>query len=392
MTRDLRFRIDPQGRLEIVDPGFDSLALLQTVDPGFVVREAPLEGFSRPRFRYARAATAGIAASDLTKASTSELWALHAMQMGLSPRARPRKLRGFASLLELKIELARRLMQACALCARRCGVDRTRGELGVCRLGADALVSEHFVHVAEEAPINPSLVLNLAGCGLRCRFCQQWRLLEPGRADGERLDASLWRHLDRTGARSLSFVGGNPDESLYAILRFLQHAPRWSLPVVWNNHAFSTPEVLTLLDGVVDAYIPDLKYGSDLCGRALSGISSYPDTAIAAIGAMVAQGVPVIVRILVLPGHVDCCHIPALERLRTLRSSNLTLSIRDQYCPDWQVTPADLDLSRRPYASEIEQVRNWVLQHGLKLVADHDSPRGTVTPAGLAGANNGGQS
>lgn len=274
-----------------------------------------------------------------------------------------------ASLLDLKIELARRVIVACRLCAHRCGVDRTAGEKGVCRLGAEAVVAEHFVHIAEEAPINPSLVLNLSGCGLRCRFCQQSALLDPATVAGEKLEPTLWPKLQTSGARSLSFVGGNPDESLYAILRLLVTAPAdWQLPLVWNCHGYGTLETVRLLESVVDVYVPDFKYGNEACGRRLSAVADYPATAQAAIAEMLDQGVPVIVRILVLPGHFECCHAPTLDYLAAIARPGLQVSVRGQYCPDWKITAEDGALARRPAPDETNAVRDLARHLGLSII------------------------
>src|SRR5262249_25666143 len=157
------------------------------------------------------------------------------------------------SLLDLKIELADRALRSCWLCARDCRVDRTKGGRGTCGLGQAAIVAEAFTHIAEEPPINPSFLISLAGCGLRCRFCQQHELLFPRKVRAARLEPSFWRQIDLTGARSLSFIGGNPDENLAAILRFLRATPSdWHLPIVWNTHAYVPVDTVDLLDGVVD--------------------------------------------------------------------------------------------------------------------------------------------
>jgi putative pyruvate formate lyase activating enzyme len=224
------------------------------------------------------------------------------------------------------------------------------------------------VHIGEEPQINPSLVLSLAGCGLRCRFCQQGPLLEPAGVSADPLGPALWPRLETRGARSLSFVGGNPDESLFAVLRFLAAAPAdWRLPVVWNNHGYSTLDTLRLVDGVVDCYLPDFKYGSEACGRRLSGVPDYPATALAAVTAMLGQGVPVIVRVLVLPGHLECCHAPVLGALAALPQANLIVSVRGQYCPDWRITARDGALARRVAPEETEAVRQMAGELGLRL-------------------------
>lgn len=368
----LRVRVGSCGEIEIVDPGFDALELLRGIDPAFRVEQAVLPIAHRlPAFQWTRDAGSGVTADALRSMSDDELWAAHDDLLtnqdgpGL---ATPRK--GEASLLTLKAHLARRLLRGCNLCARRCNVDRARGEIGVCGLGQDAFVAAHFVHIAEEPPINPSLVLNMNGCGLRCRFCQQHAILAPRSRGAEQLDAALWQRLDAKGARSLSFVGGNPDESLPAILEFLSVAPSdWCLPIVWNNHAYSTPEVLRLLDGVVDAYVPDLKYMNERCGKRLSGVANYPQTAANAIRAMLLQRIPVFVRVLVLPGHNNCCHLPAMEFLSELSGfENLFVSIRGQYSPDWKITARDGELCRRPEASEVQLIKARAAELGLHTV------------------------
>lgn len=367
----LRVRVDDQGALEIVDPGWDCLELLQSVEPGFRPRWEPFPSCVAPRFLRARVRPCGRSIHEIKEMPLDELWTAHTHAMqGRRNDSTKLPSGDQATLLDLKIEIAQRVLTRCMLCAHRCGVNRTAGEIGVCRLGAEGTVAEHFVHIGEEAPINPSLILNLAGCGLRCRYCQQGAILDPAKVIGERLDGSLWGKLDTEGARSLSFVGGNPDESLGAIVGFLASAPQdWALPVIWNSHAYATPETLTLLDGLVDAHVPDYKYGNETCGLRLSGARDYPVIAASAIQAMLAQEVPVIVRILVLPGHVECCHRPALESLAGLRDNGtLLISLRGQYCPDWRIGPRDGALTRRARAIEIEAVRAKAETLGFLLV------------------------
>jgi putative pyruvate formate lyase activating enzyme len=259
----------------------------------------------------------------------------------------------------------------------------------VCKLGANAQVVEHFVHIGEEPPINPSLMISLEGCGLRCKYCQQFPLLEPGTLASEPLKAGFWGMLDARHARSMSFIGGNPDESLAGILAFLVSIPgKWKLPIVWNNHAYSTPAALRLLHGVVDAYVPDFKYANDACGLQLSGVKSYAEVAANTIRAMLGQQVPVFVRLLVLPGHLQCCHLPAVRTLSSMNSEHLFVSLRGQYSPDHGVLNCDgsdralLQLSRRPSGYEIAEVRSAVVSSGLRLVQSGDVAEYVNTCAG----------
>jgi len=380
----VRIRLGARGRLEVIDPRPEDVPLLAQLDADFQVRTEPLPGFVRPRLGVTRDTPVGVETTELPTRSTAGLWALHAEASvgGVMPTVAGAGGAPRATLLDLKRTLARRALKDCHLCAHRCGVDRTVGAAGRCRLGAGAMVAEHFVHVAEEPQINPSMVVSLAGCGLRCRFCQQWALLDPSLRSDQPLDASLWPRLDRQAARSLSFVGGNPDESLPTILDFLAAAPAdWDLPVVWNTHAYATPEVLQLLNGVVDCYLPDFKFGGETCGRRLAGAPGYADVAAASIASMLAQGVPVIVRVLCLPGHLECCHLPALDRLAAMASSGtLLLSIRGQYCPDWKVRADAGSLGRRVTRAEVDALYRRAADLGLTVVADPARPQRGAFP------------
>jgi putative pyruvate formate lyase activating enzyme len=206
---------------------------------------------------------------------------------------------------------------------------------------------------------------------LRCQFCQQAGLLYPVKCGSVPLSQVHWGECALRGARTISFAGGNPDESLPGVLSFLARAPEsLQLPVVWNSNAYSTPETVALLEGVVDIYLPDFKFGCEDCANSLAGAPDYPELAAQSIVAYQAQGVPVIVRILVLPGHVDCCHTPALKVLSVLANPLLTISIRGQYRPLGGLLNDAGAMSGRASAEEVLHV----VQHarGLDLNMTED--------------------
>ena len=366
-----------------VDPDCCDVPFLQVLDPGFEVRQAPLEGFRGPRLVSASATgtdvrqlaqhrRGGTTSRGLDGVEARALWRAHDALVARARDARGLEgslSAGTVSLLDLKIELARRALRACRLCGHECRVDRLAGATGRCGLGADAVVAEAFVHVAEEPPINPALNLSLAGCGLRCQFCQQFLLLARRPAGSRPLDRTLWAELDLAAARSLAFVGGNPDESLYAILRFLRAAPaNFGLPVVWNSHGFATELVYRLLDGVIDAYVPDFKYWDDRCAERWSAARGYRARATRGLQAMARQKVPVFVRVLILPGHETCCHRPVLEWLAAECRDRVRVNLMAQYHPEFRVKPGEGPPGRRPHAGEVERLRARALALGLALV------------------------
>jgi putative pyruvate formate lyase activating enzyme len=363
-----RIRVLDDGRLEVVDPTFSDLPLLQEIDPHFRVETAPLLNFTSPRFQRLRKIGCALTREELSCLGDDRLWNLHDERLTHDGTIAERN-SDEASLLDLKIELARRQLTSCNLCAHRCGVNRLNSEVGLCGLGPEAHIGECFPHIAEEPPINPSYLINLYGCGLRCRHCQQPHLLDTSCLIGDPLTPLLWKDVMDWPVRSLSFAGGNPDENLYGILKLLNSAPEtFMLPIVWNCHGYTTPCTLKLLEGLIDAFIPDLKHWDDKCGRKLSSAPGYGRVALAAIDQMLAQNVPVLVRILVLPGHIDCCHLPSLDALNQVKTENLFVSIRDQYCPAFLVSPNDGPLARRPGKKEVKAVCEYAFRLGAKFV------------------------
>lgn len=191
----------------------------------------------------------------------------------------------------------------------------------------------------------------------------------------ERDPHPVWRSLDLAGARSLVFVGGNPTESLPAILEFLQAAPEdLRLSVGWNSSGFDSPQAIWLLAGICDVYLPDFTYGNDVCAEALSNAPGYVANAVAVIEEMCRQRVPVLVRLLVLPGHVECCHLPTLDRLGPARDL-ITLNVMDQYAPDFVVREDERPLGRRAWRGEVDRVRSAARGAGFGLLR----PAGTAS-------------
>ena len=169
----------------------------------------------------------------------------------------------------------------CLLCAHRCGVDRTRGPAGRCHEGTSVSVAGAGLHFGEEPPLvgarGSGLVL-IAGCNLACSSCEtaEFSLLRRGvTALGEDRLAALFLDLQRRGAANLNLV--TPTHVAPALLGALARAAEHGLelPIVWNCGGYESLEALHLLDGVVDVYLPDAKYGDDAAGLQLSGCAGY---------------------------------------------------------------------------------------------------------------------
>jgi putative pyruvate formate lyase activating enzyme len=187
----------------------------------------------------------------------------------------------------LAADLRRRAREAaehyrsCDLCAHRCLVDRTGGREGRCHEGTSVFVAGAGLHFGEEPPLvgtrGSGLVL-IGGCNLACVSCEtaEFSLLRRGvTAFSESQLAALFLDLERRGAANLNLV--TPTHVMPALLAGLARAAEhgFTLPVVWNCGGYESVEALRLLDGIVDVYLPDAKYGDDVAALRFSGCAGY---------------------------------------------------------------------------------------------------------------------
>lgn len=225
----------------------------------------------------------------------------------------------------------------CDVCAQRCHVDRTAGPAGVCHLGVDARIYKEYLHLGEEAALVPSHTVFTTGCNFRCVFCSDDRFVRRPQEFGVVIPPEALAHRiaqrRAQGATNVNFVGGVPDVNVLFILRTLQHCPD-DTHVVWNTNLWTTPEAMDHLDGVVGTWLADYKFGNDRCARKLAGgIRDYMGTLDPLLDKAVASRANVIVRHLVMPGHVACCTLPVIDRM----------------AQRWPDTPLNLMLGYHPF-------------------------------------------
>jgi putative pyruvate formate lyase activating enzyme len=235
-----------------------------------------------------------------------------------------------------RLRSARTHERRCLLCEHRCGIDRWAGERGPCKAGCEARVFRHRVEYGEELELIPSHLFYLSGCDLRCAFCiAEANAFDPRR--GRELtptffaEAVAWgRHQD---ARNVQWVGGEPTIHLPRILEVMATCPDLP-PVVWKSDFYGTPEAFALLEGIVDVYVADFKFGNDACATRIAGVENYVETVTRNL-LHVAERDDLIVRHLLLPGHFDCCYRPVVAWLRR-HLPRVKFSIRDGYLPRWR--------------------------------------------------------
>ena len=265
--------------------------------------------------------------------------------------------------------------EACKLCPRQCGVNRSAGQLGYCRCPDTALVAKTKLHKWEEPALagsGGSGAIFFGGCTLGCKYCQNSRI--SGGAVGKPTDAAGLRDMMESlivqGAENIDLV--TPTHYLPTIIPALQ--PKLPVPVVYNCGGYERVETLRQLDGLVDIYLPDLKYADGMLAKALSGAADYFPVATAAIREMVRQTGPVqwdgekvvrgtIIRHLILPGCVE-------NSLRVLDWSGDTfapgqvlVSLMRQYTPMGGLSaPFDRPITDEEY----DAVLSWMYLNDLQ--------------------------
>ncbi|MBU4031989.1 MAG: radical SAM protein, partial [Candidatus Thermoplasmatota archaeon] len=317
-----------------------------------------LEGQSRPRFHSVKDFRIDF---DPT-AEPEDLWNLHGRAMEQMKAGKSGK--GGMNLLDLKIALAGRMMDSCTLCERRCGADRNAGKRGKCNV-LEARITSEFMHYGEEPELVPSYTIFFSGCTFECVYCQNYDISQYASV-GEHYPASVVVEMidRRKSARNVNWVGGDPTSNLGFILEVLAHSDA-RLPQVWNSNMYLTPESMKLLDGIVDVYLTDFKYGNNDCARRLSKAERYWEI-ITRNHRLARQQSEVMIRHLVLPNHVECCSKPVLNWIAS-NLENVRVNIMAQYRPMYQA--AEYPEIKGPLGTlEFMEARGHALALGLELV------------------------
>ncbi len=242
----------------------------------------------------------------------------------------------------------------CECCPRKCKVNRLEGRVAVCGMGAGIQISHAGLHFGEEPPLSGtkgSGTIFFTGCNLRCVFCQNYQISQeyrqghPRTLTVEELAAEMLRLQDE-GAHNINFV--SPSHMIFQMAEAIQVAKEKGLaiPVVYNSNGYDSVDALRQIRGLVDIYLPDIKYLDNGLGKKFSAVIDYADIVLPVIREMLDQvghlqlddeGIAVrglLVRHLVLPGYVENSR-RCLRALADL-SPDTFVSIMSQYSPQYK--------------------------------------------------------
>ena len=281
----------------------------------------------------------------------------------------------------VRIKTAYQHLAACDVCPLKCGVNRMEDEHGVCKTGLLAQISSYGPHHGEEDPLRRqrgSGTIFFARCNLHCVFCQNADISQMGSGGEVEVEelAAIMLELQEMGCHNINLV--SPSHVVPQILAAVYIAGKAGLrlPLVYNTGGYDSLDMLALLEGVIDIYMPDMKYADEVTARKYSKIPNYPlinqatvremqcqvgDLQVDALG-IATQGL--LVRHLVLPNNLAGTE-QILHFLAENISSNVYLNLMDQYRPAHKAVNIP-GLNRVPNRQEYQQAVEMAMKFGLK--------------------------
>ena len=269
--------------------------------------------------------------------------------------------------------------KSCTLCARKCGVDRSVGNFGFCKMTDSVKIARAARHMWEEPPLSGtrgSGTIFFSGCSLSCVFCQNRSISHEGfgRAVSIERLSEIMLSLQTEGVHNINFV--TPTHFAPSIVYAVEMARNKGLllPIVYNTSSYDTPETIKMLKGTVDVYLPDLKYYRSKTAKEYSSAIDYVDVARRAIEEMHSQigecvfdsdGMMtrgIIVRVLLLPGHLAEAKL-TVKYLYETYGDSIYISLMNQYTP---MPGMPSPLNRRVSRDEYSELCDYAVKIGLK--------------------------
>ncbi|WP_304353762.1 radical SAM protein [Brachyspira innocens] len=295
--------------------------------------------------------------------------------------------------IDIAIDKAKTLYESCICCGHICGINRNENKIGRCKIFEDTYhikVASHTLHFGEEPMLvgeRGSGTVFFSSCNLNCVFCQNYQISNEGVGDAVNIEtlSDYFLNLEREGALNINLVSAT--HVIYPVLKGLKIALEkgLNLPIVYNTNGYDTKELLDCLDGIVDIYLPDLKYVFDDKAFKYSRAENYFNVAINAIEIMKSQvgdltvndnGIAergIIIRHLILPNNESDSYDVLIE-LKERGFLKSTISLMSQYNPKFKALDFE-NINRKLYKKEYDDVVDYALDLGFEnlLVQEMES-------------------
>ena len=295
--------------------------------------------------------------------------------------------------IDIAIDKAKTLYESCICCGHICGINRNENKIGRCKIFEDTYhikVASHTLHFGEEPMLvgeRGSGTVFFSSCNLNCVFCQNYQISNEGVGEAVNIETlgDYFLSLEREGALNINLVSAT--HVIYPVLKGLKIALEkgLNLPIVYNTNGYDTKELLDCLDGIVDIYLPDLKYVFDDKAFKYSRAENYFNVAINAIEIMKSQvgdltvndnGIAesgIIIRHLILPNNESDSYDILIE-LKERGFLKSTISLMSQYNPKFKALDFE-NINRKLYKKEYDDVVDYALDLGFEnlLVQEMES-------------------
>ncbi len=279
-----------------------------------------------------------------------------------------------------RIEKGYALLESCTVCPRECQVNRLKGKAGYCGIGLNPRVASHNVHHGEEPPISGtrgSGTIFFSGCNMRCKYCQNFPIsqLRHGKEITPQKLAEMMLYLQSKGCHNVNFV--TPSHLIPQIIQALFWAWErdFNLPLVYNTSGYDSIKTLELLDGIIDVYLPDMRYSDDTSAQELSSAENYVEINRLAVKEMYRQvgnlitdkqGIALkglIIRHLILPHHLAGSE-KTFQFIQREISDETYLSLMGQYFPSYKAGEC-VSIDRKITPEEYESAMESFFRSGL---------------------------
>jgi putative pyruvate formate lyase activating enzyme len=253
----------------------------------------------------------------------------------LEPEQPLMRMRARSLVARERAVIAKGMLANCHFCAHHCGVNRLQSPAGLCHAGAETRFFSAQVEVSDELELIPTFAIALNGCDLRCDFCitgaDSWNARTGAALNVMEMAAQAERALNR-GARTVMVLGGEPTIHLHVALELVAALPD-AARLVWKTNAHGSAAARELLEGMFDVWLADFKFGHDGCAQRLAKVPDY--TRIVQENLLWAnEHSELIVRHLLMPGHLDCCWKPVAAWLAE-NLPGVKVNLRSGFWPAW---------------------------------------------------------
>ncbi len=302
-----------------------------------------------------------------------------------------------------RIEKAYALLEDCIVCPRECKVNRLKGEIGFCGIGENPRVASYNIHHGEEPPISGikgSGTIFFSGCNLKCRYCQNFPIsqMRHGKEVSTQELADMMLYLQSKGCHNVNLV--TPSHMVPQIISALSFAwdRGFDLPLVYNTSGYDGLLSLKLLEGIIDIYLPDMRYSDDSIAQEMSSVDNYREKNQMAIKEMYRQvgnlvmddqdiaKKGLIIRHLILPGNLAGSQ-RTFQFIKQEISENTYISLMGQYFPSFRAGECVL-IDRKITPEEYECAVESFFESGLSRGWIQDNLVSPDTPkAKLRGRN-----